>query len=65
MQKRVRPPRLTRLSQSQQNIFSELGQPVPRVLATRAFPEDFKVIGVVIFGRRCCDLVTDRVPCAV
>ncbi|CAN0283224.1 unnamed protein product [Scytosiphon promiscuus] len=41
--KRVKQPRLTRLGQKQQNIFSELGQPVPRVLATRAFPDDFKL----------------------
>eukprot|EP00903_Cladosiphon_okamuranus_P017750 g16339.t1 len=41
--RRMRGPRLTRLSQSQQNIFSELGQPIPRVLATRAFPDDFKL----------------------
>eukprot|EP00752_Nemacystus_decipiens_P011914 g10565.t1 len=40
---RMRGPRLTRLSESQQKIFSELGQPIPRVLATRAFPDDFKL----------------------
>lgn len=53
----MRPPRLTRLSQNQQNIFSELGQPIPRVLAARAFPNDFKVWISVI-----CDgwLVTDK-----
>lgn len=35
--------RMGRQQRTQQNIFSELGQVVPKVLTTRAFPDDFKV----------------------
>ncbi|CAM9373933.1 unnamed protein product [Ectocarpus sp. 12 AP-2014] len=41
--KRIKNVRLTRLGQNQQTIYSELGQVIPRVLVTRAFPGDFKL----------------------
>lgn len=37
------PLRISPQQRKQQNIVSELGQVVPKVLITRAFPDDFKV----------------------
>ncbi|CAN0029269.1 unnamed protein product [Laminaria digitata] len=40
---RKSPFKISPQQRKQQNIFSELGQVIPKVLTTRAFPDDFKL----------------------
>lgn len=40
---RKSPFKISPQQRKQQHIFSELGQVIPKVLTTRAFPDDFKV----------------------